>query len=114
MKIEENNQLHIEELKLRDELERYRNYTGREKRIKMLHEEFLSAQKKYFDLALNTEGDRFEFEMNFLKHICLHKIDFDIVCKPAEKGVAKNCYRLTWNLSNYNEVTINLPEDLND
>lgn len=60
------------------------------------------------------EIDKLETVVTVDKNNNVSKIDFDIVCKPAEKGVAKNCYRLTWNLSNYNEVTINLPEDLND
>ena len=35
--------------------------------------------KKYFDLALNIEGERFEYEMNFLQYVCAEKIDLELV-----------------------------------
>lgn len=35
--------------------------------------------KKYFKVALEIPGNRYDYEMNFLKNICQNKIDFDIV-----------------------------------
>ena len=35
--------------------------------------------KKYFELALEIEGNRFDYEMNFLKEICQRKEEFDTV-----------------------------------
>ena len=35
--------------------------------------------KKYFELALKIDGDRFDYEMNFLKYICQNKIEIDSV-----------------------------------
>lgn len=35
--------------------------------------------RKYFDLALQVSGDRFDYEMNFLEKICDEKIEFDLV-----------------------------------
>ena len=35
--------------------------------------------KKYFDIALNTQGDRYDFEINFLKEMYYNKLDFNSV-----------------------------------
>ena len=35
--------------------------------------------KKYFDLALNTSGDRYDFEINFLKEMHYNKLKFNSV-----------------------------------
>lgn len=35
--------------------------------------------KKYFNMALDIEGSRYEYEMNFLKQICLKNIEIDTV-----------------------------------
>lgn len=35
--------------------------------------------KKYFELALNTDGDRYDFEINFLKEMHYNKLKFDSV-----------------------------------
>lgn len=35
--------------------------------------------KKYFELALNTDGDRYDFEINFLKEMYYNKVKFDSV-----------------------------------
>ena len=35
--------------------------------------------KKYFDLALNTQGDRYDFEINFLKEMHYNKLKFNSV-----------------------------------
>jgi len=35
--------------------------------------------KKYFELALKIDGDRFDYEMNFLKFICQKKMKIDTV-----------------------------------
>ena len=35
--------------------------------------------KKYFDLALQTQGDRYDFEINFLKEMYIKKLTFNLV-----------------------------------
>lgn len=47
--------------------------------------------KKYFCFALNVEGDRYEYEMNFLKQMFYKKIKFDIVeIETVYKNRTKN------------------------
>lgn len=35
--------------------------------------------KKFFDFALKIEGERFDYEMNFLKEVCRQKIELELV-----------------------------------
>ena len=42
------------------------------------------------------------------------KIEFNITCKPADKNIAKNCYKLTWNFSNHNKIKIELPNNISN
>ena len=35
--------------------------------------------KKYFEFSLNIKGERFDYEMNFLKEVCRQKINLELV-----------------------------------
>jgi putative flippase GtrA len=50
--------------------------------------------KKYFELAINTEGQRYEYEMNFLLQACLKKVNIKKVYINTVYGENESYFRI--------------------